>query len=481
MINNINKGLIENNIDSELKEAKEDMAEMQAIIEGSFDGMLVTDGDGNILLVNQAYVRHTDIQREELIGHNVRELINPIWMKNSVALLAIEQGQPVSMHHTTKNNKNIMVTGTPIFDKTGEIRRVVVNTRDISEIYALREELIKAKEMEKIYFNEMNNHTREKDNRFSAWSNDIVISSPKMRAIYSLGKKICNFNAPILVSGESGVGKEVLAKFMHNQSDLRKDKPFIAVNCGAIPESLLESELFGYTEGSFTGASKGGKEGLFQAADGGTLLLDEIGEMSQNLQVKLLRVLETRTVTKIGSTTPIPIEIFLIAMTNKNLLDMVLEGKFREDLYYRLDVINFVIPPLREREEEILPLALRFLNQFNKQYGQNKSLTYEVVKEILDYTWPGNIRQLKNIMENMVVISNNDYLQLSDIPWLSDSTPTGGTLDKEQLSLQEILESYEKTIFQRIKSKGISTREIAKELKIDQSTVVRKLQKYQLK
>jgi PAS domain S-box-containing protein len=466
---------------NELQEAKEYMADMQEIIEGSFDGILVTDGEGTVLLVNQSYVRHTDIQKEELLGRNVRELINPVWMKNSVALLAIEQRQPVSMHHTTRNNKSIMVTGTPIFDNNGAIKRVVVNTRDISEIYALREELLKAKEMERIYFDQMNNRDIQEPPGLSAWSNDIVISNPKMREIYSLAKKVCNFNAPILISGESGVGKEMLAKFMHRESAIRKNKPLVAVNCGAIPENLLESELFGYTEGSFTGASKGGKQGLFQAADGGTLLLDEIGEMSQNLQVKLLRVLETRTVTKIGSTEPIPIDISLIAMTNKNLEELVQEGTFREDLYYRLNVINFVLPPLRDRSEEILPLSLRFLNQFNKQYGQTKSLTYEVVQEMIDYPWPGNTRQLKNVIENMVVLSNNEYLQLNDLPWLADQGHHDTSSEKEKKSLHDMLDGYEKSILERLKSKGLSSREIACELHVDQSTIVRKLQKHQLK
>jgi len=462
---------------SELDEARASMAEMQEIIEGSFDGILVTDGEGNVLLVNQSYVRHTDIQKEELLGHNVRELINPVWMKNSVALLAIEQQKPVSMHHTTRNNKNIMVTGTPIFDADNDIKKVVVNTRDISEIYNLREELIKAREMEKIYFDQINN---DKENSMFGWNKDIVIANPKMREIYSLAKKVCNFNAPVLISGESGVGKEMLAKFIHTGSALRKDKPFVAVNCGAIPENLLESELFGYAEGSFTGALKGGKQGLFEAANGGTLVLDEIGEMSPNLQVKLLRVLETRTVSKVGSAEPIPVDIFLIAMTNRNLDEMVEKGTFREDLYYRLNVINIKIPPLRERKDEILPLSLRFLNHFNKQYGQNKTLTYEVIQEFLDHPWQGNTRQLKNVIENMVVVSNNEYLQLNDVPWLAGKIPKEEILDRSIMSLQELLDSYERSILERMKVKQMRTREIARILKIDQSTVVRKLQKYGL-
>jgi PAS domain S-box-containing protein len=243
------------------------MEELQEIIEGSFDGILVTDGDANVLLVNQSYVRNTDIQKEELIGHNMREFINPIWMKNSVALIAIEQRQPASMHHTTRHGKNIMVTGTPIFDKNGKVKKVVINSRDISEIYELREELSKAREMEKIYFRQLN----EEDAQGQGESKEdgIVIADAKMQEIFSLAKKISNFNTTVLISGESGAGKEVLANYIHHESALRREKPFIAVNCGAIPESLLESELFGFMEGAFTGAAKEDARGLSRQPAGG--------------------------------------------------------------------------------------------------------------------------------------------------------------------------------------------------------------------
>ncbi|HZK01841.1 MAG TPA: sigma 54-interacting transcriptional regulator, partial [Anaerovoracaceae bacterium] len=389
---------------NELEKTKQLMKELQEIIEGSFDGILVTDGEGNVLLVNQSYVRNTNIQKEELLGHNVKELINPVWMKNSVALLAIEQRQPVSLHHTTRHGKNIIVTGTPIFGDDKEIKKVVVNTRDISEIYDLKEELVKAKEMEKVYLEQLSSQSEK--SKLGA-REEIIVVDQKMQGIYSLAKKVSDFDTTVLILGESGVGKDVLARYLHNKSTLRKDKPFIAVNCGSIPENILESELFGYEEGAFTGAVKGGKRGLFEAANGGTLLLDEIGEMSLNLQVKLLRVLETRSITRVGSTETIPVDIRIIVATNKNLKEMVNSEEFREDLYYRINVITIEIPPLRERKDEIIPLALGFLNKFNKQYGQNKKLTFEVMEELKHNEWRGNIRQLKNVIENMVVVSNN--------------------------------------------------------------------------
>ena len=293
-------------------------------------------------------------------------------------------------------------------------------------------------------------------------------------------EKISNFNTTVLITGESGVGKEVVAHYIHDQNALKKDMPFVAVNCGAIPENLLESELFGYVEGAFTGAAKGGKAGLFEAANGGTLFLDEIGEMSLNLQVKLLRALETHTVIRLGSSVAVPVDIRVIAATNKDLTKEVKAGNFREDLFYRLNVVSIEIPPLRERTADIAPLALKFIGKFNRQYGQNKKFTYEVMKEMESYPWPGSIRQLKNVIENMVLVSDNEYLQLNDLPWVTGGPSSGVKKREEGPSLQEALDNLEFQILSNAKSKYGSSRKIAKALKVDQSTIIRKLKKYQL-
>jgi PAS domain S-box-containing protein len=456
---------------SELQRTEQVMAELQEIIEGSFDGILVTDGDANVLLVNQSYVRNTGIRKEDLIGHNMRELINPVWMKNSVALIVAEQRQPASMHHATQNGKNIMVTGTPVFDRDGNVKKIVINSRDISEIYELREELSKAREMEKIYFRQMLEDE-------SGTDNGLVIADVKMQEIFSLAGRISNFNTTILISGESGVGKDVLAKYIHSESALRRDKPFVAVNCGAIPENLLESELFGYAEGAFTGAAKGGRPGLIEAANEGTLFLDEIDEMSAGLQVKLLRALENRVITRVGAQAQIPVDIRVIAATHRDLYTLVAEGRFREDLYYRLNVVRIDIPPLRERPDDIPVFALRFLRLFNKQYGQDKKITFEVMKEMESYNWPGNVRQLKNVIENMAVVSCNEYLQLNDLPWVKESPPAG--VSRGELSLHEQLALAERRILREAKRVYGSSRRMAEALRVDQSTVVRKMKKLNL-
>lgn len=450
---------------------------LREILEGSFDGILVTDGKGNALLMNQSYVRNTGITREELLGHNVRELINPVWMKNSVALLAIEQGSPISMRHLTRNGKDIIVTGTPLFNDSGEVKMVVVNTRDMSEINGLQEQLQKMKKMEAIYQEQIrvNSFTEE-----GLLDNEIVVGSSKMQEIYLLAGKVAPFDVTVLITGESGVGKELVARYLHRKSPVRSKHEFVTVNCAAIPDELLESELFGYAEGSFTGASRGGKTGLFEAANGGTLFLDEIGEIPLGLQAKLLRALEDRTITRIGSNQAIPLDIRIVAATNRNLSEEVAAGRFREDLFYRLNVVGIEIPPLRERVDEIGALTLKFVTMFNAKYHQDKKLTYDVVHEFENYPWKGNVRQLKNVVENMVVISNHEYLQLDDIPWLRHDEQAAEFDPDQHSTLREMMADCEKHILKDARDKYGSSRKIAAALGAEQSTIVRKLKKYKL-
>ena len=334
--------------------------------------------------------------------------------------------------------------------------------------------------MEKLYFRNLSDLSYKKGH-----GSDIVIVSDAMKDIYLLAKKVSNFDATVLILGESGVGKEEIAKYIHKNS-LRAEKPFIVINCGAIPEQLLESELFGYEKGAFTGAAREGKIGLYEAASGGTLFLDEIGEMSLNLQVKLLRVLESSEINRVGSIKPTTVDVRVIAATNKDLESLIKTHQFREDLYYRLNVIQITIPPLRERIDDIAPLALHFLQVFNIRYGQSKKLTYDVVKELENHNWAGNIRQLKNMIENIVIVSNNEYIQLNNLPWHANPRDEADEdigvkmIDKDIISLEEAVEQAEKLLLKKAKEKYKSTRKIAEAIKVDQSTVVRKLKKYGL-
>ncbi len=453
----------------------------RAILEGSFDGILVTDAEGKVLFVNSSYERVAEIKREEIMGKYMRELINPVWMPESVAHVVAREKKAVSIRQVTKSGKHIMVTGMPIIGPEGNIERIVINARDITEIYNLTEELQRAKETEKFYINRMTPSLVGTDDS----DRKVLATSEEMKAALMLAEKVANFQVTVLITGESGVGKEEVAKFIHNKS-LRKDKPFIVINCSAIPDTLLESELFGYEKGAFTGAMQSGKEGLLETAEGGTVFLDEIGDMPLDFQVKLLRFLESKEVRRVGAVDSKIVDVRVITATNRDLESLVKEGSFREDLYYRLNVVQIKVPPLRKRVDDILPLAALFLNRYNKKYGQEKQLTYDVVKELEDYSWPGNVRQLKNVIENLVITSDIDYLQVSHLPWKegwrkNEVQNLIDTLAQNQsLSLNDAVEALEKEMLSRAMRDYGSSRKIAEKLKVNQSTIIRKLHKYGL-
>jgi transcriptional regulator with PAS, ATPase and Fis domain len=287
----------------------------------------------------------------------------------------------------------------------------------------------------------------------------------------------------VLLEGESGTGKEILARLIHQLSARRKE-PFIPVNCGAIPESLFESELFGYAKGAFTGAMREGKPGLFELADDGIIFLDEIGEIPLNCQVKLLKVLEDFECMRVGGTHPIKLNVRVITATNKNLGKMVKEGKFREDLFYRINVVPIRIPPLRERREDIFPLAWHFLRNYNKNFNQSKTLSPEIIQSMESYQGPGNVRELQHVIERMVIITDGDILQPQHLP---SNVYNRKWDDGDMIQVKGVMSFYQaremlekKLLAHAISAKG-TTREAARLLGIDHSTVVRKLNKYKMK
>ncbi|MFR1725203.1 sigma 54-interacting transcriptional regulator [Emergencia timonensis] len=464
---------------AKLKDERNLNAELAEILEGSFDGILVTDKDGKILFVNSSYERVAEIKRSDMEGKSMRDLINPVWMPNSVAYVVAEQKTTVSKRQIVKSGRHIMVTGKPIFDRDGEIKKIVINARDITEIYDLSEELQKSKSAEKLYMERLSDFSQ-----MNQKASPILAVSKEMKDALSLAEKVANFQATVLILGESGVGKEEVAKFIHKNS-MRRDKPFIAINCGAIPDNLLESELFGYEKGAFTGAINTGKEGLLEAAAGGTVFLDEIGETPLDFQVKLLRFLESKEIRRVGSNHSKSVDVRVLAATNRNLETMIEEGTFRRDLYYRINVVQIEVPPLRKRKEDIVPLASFFLQKYNQKYGQEKLLTMELVDELEKYQWVGNVRELKNVIENMVIVSNNEYLQTEDLPWdVKDKKMQKRRLideiSEQDLTLGEAIAELEKQILLRTRETCSSTREMAVKLDVNQSTIVRKMQKYNI-
>ncbi|MDQ0253002.1 PAS domain S-box-containing protein [Evansella vedderi] len=441
--------------------------EFEAILDSSFDGIHITDGQGVTLFYNKACERIEGLNKEEVIGVNVQRLVDQGVYPNSLALKVLETKMPMTQLQKV-NGKEIMVSAKPIFIN-GQITRVVMNSRDITELNLLKQELSHEKMIKEQYQTELEFIRTEK------MPSHIVCESLEMQKMMDLIFTVSNVDSSILIQGESGVGKEVISRFIHKKSK-RKEGPFIKIDCGAIPENLLESELFGYEKGAFTGADKNGKVGLIELAHGGTLFLDEIGELQLSLQVKLLRVLQDREVVRVGGKAPIKVDIRIIAATNKELEKMIKDKTFREDLYYRLNVVPLNVPPLRERKRDIYPLIQKVLKKFNEKYSLQKEIHPDAIKLLIDYEWPGNIRELENVIERLVVTSKDNTIDLERLP-ANMKRENKFYKPDSQLSYKEVMEAYEREFLKEKLAKVKNIARMAEELKIDESTVRRKLKK----
>lgn len=466
-------------ISEELQYTKRLNTELDAIIESSFDGLFVIDEQGVVLRFNNAFERITNLCKEELIGKNLNELIESGIFTESASLQVLAKGEAVSIVSDYAENKKVLITGNPVFNENGAIFRVVTNVRDITELTALRQKLEHVQGLSQHYANQLQElRIKYLDNH------KMVINSTRMEQLMKLALRLAQVDSTILVQGESGVGKELIAETIHSSSP-RREKSFIKVNCGAIPENLLESELFGYEEGAFTGAKKEGKIGIFELANGGTLFLDEIGELPLNLQVKLLRVLQDREITRVGGLRSIPVDLRIIAGTNQDLRAMVQKRTFREDLFYRLNVVPLLVPPLRDRAEEIPAMVAHFLHKYNQRYSLAKYMTPEVIDVLMGYHWPGNVRELENLVERMVVITPGERITVEDLP--SHLAGGRGMEQGARIAVSDIVplryavENVEKQLLEKAFARFKTTRKIARELEIDQSTVVRKAAKYGIK
>lgn len=378
--------------------------DLKQVIISSYDAIMVTDGNGNIILCNPATGKLLDIDARELIGKNVRELSKSGLYNPSIVEKALDAREVFTGILKNRHGDQIMATATPIFDDDGSISIVVVNSRDIEVVEKFLAALEKETEKSARYKTAAE-YLSERD----ASQQQVVAKSRKMLKIVESCSHIARSDSTVMLYGESGTGKEVMARYIHRNSP-RAGEPFIPVNCAAIPSELLESEFFGYVAGAFTGANSRGKPGLLEIAHKGTLFLDEIGDLPLSMQSKLLRVIETGAVQRLGSTTVFQTNIRIIAATNRDLQGMVQQKLFRSDLYYRLNVIPIELPSLRERPEDILVLAERFLNEFNRKYALNKEFTPGAVHALLGYNWPGNVRELRNVIERLVVTSTSDQL-----------------------------------------------------------------------
>ena len=421
--------------------------------------------------VNKACEEIYDIKREDVIGKNIDFLEQNKIFYPSVAKLVFQQKKQVSILHSNKNGKQVLTTGKPILFKNGNIKKVVSTSRDITELITLKNQLEDAQ-----------NRLEEYKELQKEMHDDFIVKSKKMTAVIQLSRKLSQIDSTVLITGESGVGKGKVAKYIHNLG-IRKDKPFVKVNCGAIPESLIESELFGYEAGAFTGSSKRGKMGLFELAQNGTIFLDEIGELPFNLQVKLLQAIQDKEIQKVGGTKRIKIDVRIITATNRNLKEMVSRNEFREDLYYRLNVVPIHIPPLRERQEDIIPLSRHFLKIYNSKFNLKKRMDPNTINWLMKYVWPGNVRELENIIERLVITSSHDIILPNNLPnHIIENKEHEHLISIPNLSnLKEIMEDVEKQIINEVVNKHKTTRNVAKVLGVSQPTIVRKMNKYSIK
>lgn len=454
--------------------------ELEDIIESSHDGIFITDGQGIILKVNSGWERICGLRREFMLGKCAQDFVNQKWYSESSVMAAIREKKTVTimleMMKGEKIGQKIMATAIPIWGEDGEIKRVVANIRDITEILYLKQLLEKTQLLNELYVAELE---QMRINQLTK-SFDLVARSQSTIRVMEIVARVANFDVSVLITGESGVGKEVIANAIHQQSP-RSKGPLIKVNCGAIPETLLESELFGYDYGAFTGARKQGKPGMFELANEGTLFLDEVGDIPYSLQGKLLRVLQDREIMRIGSLKTTPVDVRIIAATNKNLEEMVNKGSFRDDLYYRLNVVSIEIPPLRERKEDIPIFVLHFLEKMNKKHQYNKRIASEVIDIFMLYSWPGNVRELENVMERMIIMTEDDEINLKHLPIQIKSQIVPETLNiMGDSGFKTIIEQTERQLLKKALLNHQSTRDIAKAMKVNQSTIVRKLKKYNL-
>ncbi|MBP2652296.1 MAG: norR 15 [Firmicutes bacterium] len=461
----------------ELTEAKK--FDFREIGDHLYDGIYLTDGQGRTLYVNKAYTRITGIKSEEILGKCVNDLSTEGFYVNAVTPEVLKHKRQVnSMAESPRKKNKILVTGNPIFDDLGGVKNVVVIDREITDLLEIKSELESSQKKIKAVEEDKNKRKQEIEHlRKLNVSQNLLGHSSEMQKIIKMVDQVAGIDVTVLITGETGAGKEVVANDIYMNSP-RKNGPFIKVNCAAIPASLLEAELFGYEKGAFTGAINTGKLGMFELADKGALLLDEIGDIPIELQSKLLRVIQHKELTRIGGTKSVKLDVRIISATNCDLLELVKQGKFREDLYYRLNVFPIHIPPLRSRVSDIEILTKHFLNIYNTKYGKATTIDELGLKVFQEYSWPGNIRELQNIIERLVIVSEyNVSVGEEQIASMLNIDPYYGGVIKKEAGLKEIVQNVEKRTIEKVLALCGSTRKAAKVLKIDQSTIVKKAKK----
>ncbi len=440
-------------------------------------GVYITDGNGKTLLLNDESCKTGGLEQSETVGKNMRELERMGFIEESVSLKTIESGKEEMIIQNLGDGDKVYVTGTPLKSDKG-IDVVVCTERDITETLTLKE-LLEEKNKDNAKIKDEIEYLRKQN--IVMWGN-MIAEDFETKLLAEKATRVAKLDATVLLTGDSGTGKEVFANFIYQNSG-RAGKPFIKVNCAAIPENLMESELFGYEKGAFSGADKNGKAGLFEMANHGTLFLDEVGEIPIHLQSKLLRAIQEREIMHVGGTKTIPVDIRFIAATNRDLKEAVRNGTFRGDLYYRLNVMPIELMPLKGRKKDIKALVDYFTEKFNVTYKLSKVVSPEAMEVLKDFDWPGNIRELENVIERLMISSDDEVItkrqteRAIGVPTDLSGADLSGI---EGRSLEELMDAYEKSILESMLAKYKRASEVGRALNVNKSTLSRRMKKYGL-
>jgi len=425
---------------------------LEIVFDNVYNGIYIVDGNGVTIAVNRTFEEMSGLSHEHLAGRSLYDMVGEgKTFSGSASLLVIKHKRPVTATYSTSTGRKLLVKGRPIFAENGGIDYIINTIWDLTVVQ---------------YSHQIDADTAR---AHLLSEEDLVTCSEQMMEVIDLSLRVAATDSTLLLSGESGVGKSLLARTIHRASQ-RKQQPLMQINCAAIPETLIEAELFGYEGGAFTGANSKGKAGLLEMAAGGTVFLDEISELPYHLQSKLLGVLQDKQFFRVGGRQVQQVDVRLIAASNKDLASLVAEGRFREDLYYRLNVVPIHLPPLRERREDIPALIEYFTDKYNRKYNSYKKFTNALVQQLVAMPWKGNIRELENLIERSIVTTPGDLIspETAAIPGVAQGLPEG-------VPLKQMLAGHEKEILLRARQQYGTTRKIATALGISQASAARKL------
>ncbi|HEX9585039.1 MAG TPA: sigma 54-interacting transcriptional regulator [Gammaproteobacteria bacterium] len=456
--------------------------ELEAILAISHDNVLLADAAGRVLMASPNCLRVYGVAPEELIGRTVYELEARRVFSPSVTIPVLRDRKQRTVLQTTLTGRRVIATGVPVFDAAGELCRVVSTSYDLSDIEVLHREY---EQLSAKLLRQLSGDAEPRDGAEIGVMDGLVFCSEAMRGVCELVQRIADTNVAVLLLGESGVGKTALAQLLHRESR-RAGAPFIEVNCGAIPDTLFESEVFGHETGAFTGARREGKPGLIERADGGTLFLDEVGDLSAAAQSKLLKVLQDRRVARVGATRERVVDFRLVASTNRNLQGMIEDGDFRLDLYYRLNTFPVYVPALRERRADVPVLIRHCLDRLRDEHGIHRSFSLGAERQMMRYDWPGNVRELESVVERLYLTAEGPVIDdlrrafgfaaktIDPSGKLADAAGAGGS------SLRDAMADLERHLLERAREECRSTHEMARWLGISQTSVVRRLRRHGL-